>query len=513
MILIAGAGPTGLVLALGLARRGIAFRIIDRRPGPGMASRAIGVHARTLELYDQFGLAENIVADGIRIETIRLREAGRAVAAIDIAGMGGDLSPFPFLLSYPQDDHERFLVAELARLGVDIDWQTELLDLRDGAEDVSVTLRHAGRETTQRYAWVAGCDGSHSRVREALGIEFAGGRYDQLFYVADVRLEGAAPPEVVMNLGARSFALRMPVRSQGSSRVVGLVPPALEARMPRGTATAADFEPLRREVEGLLGAKVEAVHWFSTYRVDHRVASRFRLGHCFLLGDAGHVHSPAGGQGMNTGIGDAMNLAWKLAGVGCRGACPTLLDSYEPERMAFAQSLVATTDRVFQAVVSPGIAGTALRLLIVPILFPVLTSIGVLQRTLFETVSQVKLHYPDSPLSRGEAGGIAGGDRLPWLKSRDNYAPLRSLAWQLHVHGDVDPRLHAVAAQLGIALHCWPWSEAAEDAGYARNAHYLVRPDGHVGLAGADAGNLAGYVAAFKLDPSRHAPAAGPGSA
>ncbi len=511
MILIAGAGPTGLVLALGLARRGIPFRIIDRRSGPGMASRAIAVHARTLELYDQFGLAEDIIAGGVRIETIRLREAGRAVAAIDIAGMGGDLSPFPFLLSYPQDDHERFLAAELARLGVTVAWNTELRDLCDGAEDVAVTLRHGGREETQRYAWVAGCDGSHSRVREALGIDFAGGRYDQLFYVADVRLSGATPPELVMNLGARSFALRMPVRSQGSSRVVGLVPAAAAAAV---TATpAGDFEPLRREVEGLLGAKVEAVHWFSTYRVDHRVAARFRHGHCFLLGDAGHVHSPAGGQGMNTGIGDAMNLAWKLAGVGCRGACPSLLDSYEPERMAFAQSLVATTDRVFQAVVSPGVAGTALRLLIVPILFPVLTSIGVLQRTLFETVSQVKLHYPASPLSRGSAGEIAGGDRLPWLADADNFAPLRSLSWQVHVHGEVDPQVYAVARRLGIALHLWPWGEAAEAAGYARNAHYLVRPDGHVGLAGADAGSLAGYVAAFKLDPTRRLPLAGPGSA
>ncbi|KPF60099.1 monooxygenase [alpha proteobacterium AAP81b] len=500
MILITGAGPTGLVLALGLARRGIPFRIVDRRPGPGLASRAIAVHARTLELYDQFGLADEIVAGGIPIRHIRLREAGMAVAAIDLAGMGGDLSPFPYLLSYPQDDHERFLVAELRRLGVAVEWNVELVDLRDAAEAVTVTLHHGHREEIADFAYVAGCDGSHSRVREALGIGFPGGSYGQLFYVADVELDGARDSDMVMNLGARSFALRMPVRSQESSRLVGLVPAALAGQADLG------FEPLRRHVEGLLGVKVARVNWFSTYHVHHRVAERFRQGRCFLLGDAAHVHSPAGGQGMNTGIGDAMNLSWKLAGVGCRGACPTVLDSYEPERMAFAQSLVATTDRVFQAVVSPGVAGTALRMLIVPILFPVLTSIGVLQRTLFETVSQVKLHYPHSPLSRGEAGGIAGGDRLPWLAQPDNYAPLRSLAWQLHVHGDVDPRLVATASRLGVALHCWRWSEAAESAGYAANAAYLVRPDGYVGLAGADAGNLAGYVAAFKLDPTRRLP-------
>lgn len=500
MILIVGAGPTGLVLALALARRGCPVRIIDKAPGPGTASRALAVHARTLELYDQLGLADHVVGNGIPIRSIRLREAGMAVATIDIAAMGGDLSPFPYLLSYPQDDHERFLVAELARLGVAVEWRTELRDLVDGPDAVTARLRGPAGEERVTAAHVCGADGSHSRVREALGIGFPGGSYGQLFYVADVRMADGVDDTMVMNLGARSFALRMPVRSRATSRIVGIVPAALQHDANLG------FEPLRRHVEGLLGARVETVNWFSTYHVHHRVAERFRQGRCFLLGDAGHIHSPAGGQGMNTGIGDAINLAWKLAGVGCRGACPTVLDSYQPERMAFAQNLVATTDRVFQAVVSQGVAGTALRTLIVPILFPVLTSIGVLQRTLFETVSQVKLHYPDSPLSRGAAGGIAGGDRLPWLRTQDNYAPLRSLNWQIHVHGDVDPQLYREAHRLGIAVQRWAWTEAAEAAGYAANAAYLVRPDGYVGLAGADAGSLAGYLAAFKLDPTRREP-------
>jgi hypothetical protein len=236
----------------------------------------------------------------------------------------------------------------------------------------------------------------------------------------------------------------------------------------------------------LLGIKVEQLNWFSTYRVHHRVASQFRVGRCFLAGDAAHIHSPAGGQGMNTGIGDAVNLSWKLAQVLQAGAHGALLDTYQAERLTFARKLVSTTDRAFQLVVSQGAGGQLLRNWLVPHVFPVLTGFTAARRTLFKTVSQVQIHYPDSLLSGGRAGEIIGGDRLPWVPQADggdNFAPLRSLDWQLHVYGNTDPLLATAAQLLHLPLHAWPWSDAAAEAGLLEDAAYLIRPDMHVALA------------------------------
>ena len=194
---------------------------------------------------------------------------------------------------------------------------------------------------------------------------------------------------------------------------------------------------------------VERVHWFSTYRVHHRVADHFRQGRAFLLGDAAHIHSPVGGQGMNTGIGDAVNLAWKLAAVLRGRAAPSLLDSYEPERIAFARRLVATTDRAFTAVTSPGAIARRVRLNIVPLVMPALFALATTRRFMFRTISQTAVNYRGSSLSEGRAGTVHGGDRLPWVNAsasgvaEDNFAPLTSLDWQVHVYGDAAPEIQS----------------------------------------------------------------------
>ncbi len=191
------------------------------------------------------------------------------------------------------------------------------------------------------------------------------------------------------------------------------------------------------------------VNWFSTYRVHHRVADHFRLRRAFLVGDAAHIHSPVGGQGMNTGIGDAVNLAWKLAAVLDGRADASLLDSYEPERMAFARRLVATTDQAFTGVTSAGAIARLVRLHIVPILFPAITKFPSLRRLMFRTISQTAVNYRGSSLSEGRAGTVHGGDRLPWVKvtangaDQDNFTSLTSLDWQVHVYGDATPGIQA----------------------------------------------------------------------
>jgi len=265
-------------------------------------------------------------------------------------------------------------------------------------------------------------------------------------------------------------------------RLIGLVPPELSDRSDLA------FDDIRDRVERQLDVKVADLNWFSTYRVHHRVAERFRVGRAFLLGDAGHIHSPVGGQGMNTGIGDAINLGWKLAHVVQRRADPSLLETYEPERIGFARSLVETTDRAFTPLVADGISGEVTRRIIAPLIFAVALRFAPTRHAVFRLISQARIHYPDSPLSQGHAGHVHGGDRLPWAGpgEHDNFAPLRSLDWQLHVYGSLGRDLSAAARELNLATHSFAWSERAHDAGFQRDAAYLVRPDGYVATALSD---------------------------
>src|SRR5262249_3829770 len=190
---------------------------------------------------------------------------------------------------------------------------------------------------------------------------------------------------------------------------------------------------------GNLKLTLAKVNWFSTYHVHHRVASRFREGRVFLLGDAAHVHSPVGGQGMNTGIGDAVNLAWKLAAVLTGAVRDDLLDVFELERVASARRLVAPTDRIFTLVTKQGTIARFVRTRLVPLISPWLFRLPGVRRFVFQTVSQIGINYRDSPLSEGSAGAVRGGDRLPWVETapgQDNFDPLTSLAWQVHVYGE-----------------------------------------------------------------------------
>jgi len=479
-VLIVGAGPTGLVLAIRLARHGVAVRIIDKNSGPGQASRAMAVHARTLEFYRQLGFADVVVNLGIKIEAIHLREGGEDVAELPLKDIGAGLSPYPFVLAFPQDDHERFLVEQLKAMGVEVEWNTELESFTQDEWGVRAVLERDGDRIACSSAYLCGCDGARSRVRESLKFDFSGGTYEHLYYVADVKTSGPENRDLVGHIGANTFALMLPVRSRGMQRLIGIMPPQAEALPEPG------FEDVRPVLEPLLGIKVEQVNWFSTYRVHHRVASQFRSGRCFLGGDAAHIHSPAGGQGMNTGIGDAVNLSWKLAQVLQGRADSTLLDTYQAERIVFARKLVATTDRAFQMIVSQGAGGQLLRGWLVPHVFPVLAGFAAARRTLFKTLSQVQIHYPDSHLSGGRAGGVIGGDRLPWVpqpNGEDNFSALQTLDWQLHVYGQPSALLGAAAREVSLPLHVYPWSDAAAEAGLLRDAAYLIRPDMHVALA------------------------------
>ncbi|MDP8996578.1 MAG: FAD-dependent monooxygenase [Pseudomonadota bacterium] len=476
-ILIIGAGPSGLLLALRLARHGVAFRIIDKNPGPGLASRAMVVQARTLEFYDQVGLADKIISEGIIVDTVHLRRDRHEAAVLKLASFGQGLGPYPFALSFPQDDHEKFLVAELKAMGVSVEWNTALQDLGQDENQVTATLLKDGKSQTAQFRYACGCDGAHSKTREILKLDFAGGTYSHIFYVADVKLVAQPDVQAQVNLGDDGFALQFPIRSSGMNRLIGVAPDAAEK------TEHPIFADLQHMPERLLDIKVQEVNWFSTYHVHHRVAAHFNVGRVFLLGDAGHVHSPVGGQGLNTGLGDAVNLSWKLAHVLQNRASPALLQSYEPERIAFARKLVATTDRAFTMIVSGGMQARLMRNLIVPYLIPLLLKFGGFRRFIFKTISQIMINYRDSPLSNGKGGAIQAGDRLPFVASLDNFKPLRKIDWQLHIYGEASAECSALCAKLGLTLVTFAFTDQAMAAGFAKDALYLIRPDGHVAFA------------------------------
>lgn len=480
-VLITGAGPTGLVLAIWLNRLGVPFRIIDKTAEPGTTSRALVVHARTLELYRQVGLAEAVVERALRFTAANLWAGGRKAARVVFGPMGEGLSPFPYMLIFPQDEHERLLIERLAEAGVRLERRTELLGFEDRGGRVLARLRLPdGTEEECEADYLAGCDGAHSTVREQSGIGFPGGTYSHLFYVADVQATGPVMNgELHVALDEADFLAVFPMAGAGRARLIGTV-----QRESQGQDDALAWDDVGKDVIARLGITVERVNWFSTYRVHHRVASQFRRGRAFLLGDAAHIHSPVGGQGMNTGIGDAVNLAWKLAAVLERRAEPAVLDTYEPERIAFARRLVATTDRAFTVVTSPGRVARWLRVDVAPRILPLLFRSAVFRRLMFRTVSQIAITYRGSSLSEGRAGQVAGGDRLPWIPA-DNFRPLDSLDWQVHVYGDAGAGMRESCGRRGLALHTFPWHSAAARAGLGRDAVYLVRPDGHVGLADA----------------------------
>jgi 2-polyprenyl-6-methoxyphenol hydroxylase-like FAD-dependent oxidoreductase len=506
-VLIVGAGPTGLMLALWLTRLGVRVRVIDKTAEPGTTSRAVGVQARTLELYGQIGLADEVVERGRRIAAANLWVAGQQVARAVFGDMGVGISPYPYALIFPQDEHERLLIDHLAELGVQVERRTELLQFEEASDRVLAHLeRSDGELETCKAAFLAGCDGAHSTVRETLNIGFPGGTYTHLFYVADVEASGTATNgEVHVAFDRTDFLALFPLKGKGRARLVGTV--REDAKHQHENLS---WNDVSKSVIEWMRIDVGCVNWFSTYRVHHRVADRFRERRAFLLGDAAHIHSPVGGQGMNTGIGDAVNLAWKLAAVLHGRADTAILDSYEPERIAFARRLVATTDQAFTGVTSEGAIARALRLRIVPVLIPSLFAFRATRRFMFRTISQTAVNYRTSTLSQGRAGRVHGGDRLPWVKTSsgglddDNFKPLRSLDWQVHVYGNAGPEIRAICEQRRLPLHVFGWRRDMGRSGLRRDAVYLVRPDGYVAVVDRDghADALASYFDAHQITPT-----------
>jgi len=491
-VLIVGAGPTGLMLACQLARRGVRATIVDRHAGPARETRALGVQARTMEIYAQLGVVGRALELGKKGTGANIWARGKWMARLPLSDIGEGLTPYPYLFILGQDDNERILGERLRALGSDVAWNTELTGLAQHDDHAVATLRHADGSTREiKCAWVAGCDGAKSAVRELNGIGFPGAHYEHVFFVADVEVTGAMKPdELNVYLWKDGFHLLFPMRGANHWRVVGILPEALKGK-------EVGFKDVEPSVKGEAGADLvfQGCSWFSTYRIHHRAATRFRDGRCFLLGDAAHIHSPVGAQGMNTGLQDAYNLAWKLALVVQGKADVRLLDSYDAERVPVAQRLLRTTDRAFRVIVSDTEGARLLRTQVLARLAALAFRLRPVRRFAFGTISQTGIQYRDSALSETKPGLLEGspraGDRFPWLKLKfspggpveDSFQRLDDLHFHLLAFGQ-----HVSVMHDHFQVHSVPEDpHNAKELARARipaHSYYLLRPDGYVGLAG-----------------------------
>jgi 2-polyprenyl-6-methoxyphenol hydroxylase-like FAD-dependent oxidoreductase len=465
------------------------------------------VHARTLEIYSKLGIAERALELGRPGNAANMWAGGRRRARIPIQDIGRHVSPFPFVLMLGQDDNERIMGEHLRGYGVAVQWSTELVALTQAADSVAATLKQPdGTRRQITAAYVAGCDGGHSTVRELCGIGFPGAPYEHVFFVADTEATGSmVPEELNVYLLRAGFHLFFPMRGKDRWRVIGILPEHLREK--RDLTFDETVPELRRETAA--GLTFKQCSWFSTYRIHHRRAERFRDGRCFLLGDAAHVHSPMGGQGMNTGLQDAYNLAWKLAFVVQGNADPRLLDSYGAERIPVAERLLQTTDRAFSAVVSDRWVAAMFRTQVVARLVAFAMSFARVRKLAFQTISQIGISYPGSPLSRtlGRLPKDApqAGEPFPWLRvklradgpAEDLFRKLDDTRYNLVAVGQAAP------ARLGDFVSAWAIPDDAHNARELERARipapafYVVRPDGHIGLAGTriDPPAIARYLA------------------
>lgn len=461
-VFVAGAGPTGLMLANWLLKLGVRVVIADGKAGPTRESRALALQARSVELYDQLGVADRVFDEESRGELLAPGFGDKIFGRVSLGVVGEGQTPYPWIHILEQSLNETILHDNLRELGGAVLWEAPLTALRRTESGVEAVA--GGRTVRARFC--VGADGSNSFVRRTRDIAFEGVTNPHLFYVIDATgVGGVVDHAVNVRAGRANFCITFPMVGRHNARLIGLV------RDTDGDGQVAEADArdrLRSEFAITYGDS----RWFATYRVHHRVAAAFRDGPFFLAGDAAHVHSPVGGQGMNTGLQDAHNLAFKLADVVHGRADDAWLDRYQAERRPVARTLIATTDRVFGLLTSDRPALRTLRRLAFPLIVP----IGV--RTLpgsrggsrfFQYVSQLRIRYPMLP---AEPRDPVIGRRLPW--AHDNFAPLRTLRWQIHRYGAPPTPL------LGLDAHEFP---EAPGTGLDPALLYLVRPDGFVAAA------------------------------
>jgi len=516
---IVGAGPTGLMAAALLARCGVRLRIVDKSATAAHESRAFGVHAKSMELFLNMGLADELLDKGIIANGIQVFIAGKQAGEVNLDDIGHANTPFPFIFMLPQSEIEAILLKDLNRLGVKVERNVDVASLQLRDNGITLYAKDAsGTPMAIESTYLIGADGAHSAVRHLLNLSFKGAPYPQGFLLADCKVDWPLDHDHLKAfLGDRSLAVFLPLKGENISRVL-VTDPQLsdpQAGIESQGSSAVSIEEVHTAFVKASGisATFSDARWTSRYRVHHRSVDTYRVGRVFVAGDAAHIHSPAGGQGMNTGLQDAANLAWKLALAVKGHAGDALLDTYHAERWPVGQNVLKTTDRLFGRVTVQSERAAKLRNFIMPHVFALLGRSRFIRARAFHFLSQLAIRYePNAFMQGGEnAAGLSAGKRAPDARIAHDLTVFDLIEnYQFHVlalsrkplnEAEIDALVTSLSAlpEIGVKLetHIIAHSLIGRDARLYRaespevfdaygltyaspRGVFLIRPDGHI---------------------------------
>jgi len=521
-VLVVGAGPTGLTLAAQLAAQGVRPRLIDRGADRAAESRALAIQPRTLEVLASLGITEHLLAAGNPAVQLQIHTRARQVA-VPMFDLGLEDTAYPYLLFLSQAETERILEQHLTAAGVTVQRRVELVDLHQTPQQAVAMLRHHdGHQEQVSASYVVGCDGAGSTVRDQGGIRFLGGSYPQTFVLADTEADNLETGAAHVFLSPAGMLFFFPLIRPASWRLLVMRPPA-DPTPPHAPVDLAQVQAIA-DTYTTGRVRLHDPVWMTNFRLHHRAATTYRAGRVFLAGDAAHIHSPAGAQGMNTGIQDAVNLAWKLAHTLHSGHDAELLDTYQTERAPIGRTVLRFTDRAFTIATSTNPILRLARTRLAPTLIPLALKPRTVRRYAFRTVSQLAIRYRHSPLSvdgpHPPRRGPRPGDRLPDADLTHDrhlttlHTALAGPGWQLLLCGPTDiwatDQLARLRERHGdhLSVH---HLHAHDTPGALHDPHrqalhlglnpgsvtqYLIRPDGHIGYraGGSDLAGLASYL-------------------
>jgi 2-polyprenyl-6-methoxyphenol hydroxylase-like FAD-dependent oxidoreductase len=497
-VLVVGAGPVGLVAACELARRGIRVRVIDKLAQPTQQSRAVAVHARSLDMFDRMGIVDEMLSTGIKAIAMQLYTGHSRLFRVPLGEVD---SAFPFTLNTAQTETERVLGEHLRSLGVTVERGVELTALSQDSQTAHLTLQHEDGSTEQvRASWVIGADGGRSKVRKLVGTKLAGSFVGERFLLGDVDAEHQLDLESMHTFFAPDGPVVVLPLADGRMRFLAEVHDA--------PGTPLNMHPTQGDLQAVIDERIGGIrllrsHWLTSFEIHHARVPAYRWGRVFLAGDAAHIHSPAGGQGMNTGMQDAFNLAWKLATVVSGDAGDTLLDTYEAERIPVADSVITFTNRLTKAGTLSGVPRQIRDMLV-----RIVSHVPAARRAIAENVEEVTVSYKNSPLAVGRSprhAKVAAGEHVPHVldpaiqkqlgavcgAQNTNHVVLTIAAGQVApaAGGDGPTQVLVSASETEPVAHVAGYDTVIADPdglvaqrfGLNKGGRIVIRPDGYIG--------------------------------
>ena len=464
-VLIVGAGPVGLFLANECARRGLRWRLVETRASQSIHSKALAIFPRTLEIFDMAGVVEPFLEQANRVTSVAVVTHGRTLAQMEFTP---EESPYRFIAMVPQNVTEELLAKGLARKGGAVEYETTFVSAVQRNDYVTVTLDQKGRRLDLTAAFVVGCDGAHSAVRHLLDLPFEGAEYDDSFILADVDTNEALPADQLQLCPSELGPVAIFPMGATRRRIVATI------KNPEGDAPSLELVRAVLRERAPAGIEVRTLHWSSFFRIHHRQVAQLRVGSIFIAGDAAHIHSPFGGQGMNTGLQDVWNLVWKLDLVLHGRGNEQLLESYSAERRPVIKQVIETTDFLTRALGTPSRLAQILRDTVIPMV----SRLAPFQHAFVQRLSELGVAYRGSPIVEGAGeryfdNSLRGGDGI---RSR----------FLLVLGEDAESATEGAAKQLVRSF-----AQIVELRLGGRQGVTLVRPDGYIAYAAPNGDSIA----------------------